>query len=193
MSIKNLKSIIFSLKTIIILVGFFIFSFAYLLKLNNNLLIDEGKVYRVDVEKISHNYESDTLVLDLMVNNPEESIIIPENRNNKIIVGKKDYFYRIDKEEDDLRLTIARKKDIDSEAYLYTSTIRTKGFPKTEYYVEGDKLEDLYWGPSDDLGYLTIEAEIQVLNGAYIVKEIYINKRYYDDYITENYFKLLEE
>lgn len=168
-------------------------SIAFILFQNDKAIQENGKLYRIKLDSLEVSFDDKKATVEFHksqnITNETEKIGNLSYEINEL----EGFYYNVEKDKYNkaylVDTDLNRRKEYD---YLQEKKGVKNHFTVPEFYIEGDKLKTMKTGNFGRLGFLSLEADVLVYKGAYIIQEIYINRVPYEEYIDDNYFELLE-
>ncbi len=179
--------------TVFLLIFIMQIGIAVVLYKNDKVVQENGTIYRMKLDSVN---------VDFIENRATVEFYKSENRAkdfNQMDIFSYEIneitglYYNVEKDKYNKAYLVDTDLNRRNENNFLQETTGVKNhFTKPEYYIEGDKLKTMETGNFGRLGYLNLEADVIVYNGAYIIQEIYINRVPYEEFIKDNYFELLD-
>lgn len=161
---------------------------------NEKYIMAKGELKRFNIDSLDVNLKNQVVQVQIHTTNTDKSINTAERfyeglNKNKRLIAYEIYTY---KGTDTSYLKVVDRKKIVDDNTLISNLCRTDIKQMPDNYIKGDKIELISRGMNIDKQ-IRIDAEIYCLNGAGIIKNIYINDIDYMEYINDNYYDLLIE
>lgn len=160
---------------------------------NEKNIIKNGNVSRFEVDFLEVDLQNQVVNIDLETIKGDKEENPRELYYDGLTKDKRTVAYKVK--------TYAKSKtsylEIVDREWLVDTNVLASNMCKTnleqlpDNYIRGDELVTIDTSVDKDK-HVHIEAEVYHLNGACIVKEIYINDENYMNYINENYYELLK-
>lgn len=160
---------------------------------NEQNITKNGTSYRFNISEIKNDYENGLLYV-VAETRPKGQTGITEGDGLTVKnrFNTSEIYEVLTKENGTSYLNPVLKVFIGDDDYLKDNTLifETPEIPRE--FMTDDKIDTLYYGADNKMGYLQLEADILILNESYIVKEVYVNGEPYYEYVDENFYKLLQ-
>ncbi len=182
-----------SMYAFVLIILLFQLSIAFVLHVNDNSIQEYGKVFRIKVDSVVVDYTQNKATVDFHVKQSENLQMSTIDGQKQKINEMSGFYYNVVKDEYSKSILVETDLSKRRETeYLQVTTGIKNSFARPSFYIKGDKLKPINTGSHKEIGYITIEADVIVYKGAYIVKEIYINRTPYNEFIEDNYFDILD-